>query len=307
MSPFTMSQVSQVSQVSTPDAIKILPGGWKLFAEENGVNKKEPMETFDWMSEDSFMYNDCRDALASVEGAKEWLKTYTATKGKPSFLDEMGMSIPLSRLHSGASASSMLWTYKFLLNNWDTFVYNTKKRCAVEKYRDLIPPRYVYNRLIYLCNEYKESHSSTTFNEIQHLWATYGGTEKTVEEIHAIITPLLEELVIFDEEKRKAQEESNHHSMMGCVEFHYEHPMRWFDTRDGSTLSPSHPSRIPARVMDEMESMYPGYKEHIRKVTIAIQSLRSHPIPYTYCSSPENSLFLKSFMDRYEVYPGKLN
>ena len=303
MSPFTMSEVSHVS---TPTN-KIIPGGWKLFAEEYGVNKKEPMETFDWMSEDNFMYNDCRDALASVEGAKEWLKTYTATKGKPSFLDEMGMSIPLSSLHSGASASCMLWSYKFLLNNWDTFVYNNKKRCAVEKYRDIIPPRYVYNQLIYLCDEYKESNSSTTFNEIQKLWATYSGTEKTVEEIHAIVTPLLEELVIFDEEKRKAQEESNHRSMMGCVEFHYEHPMRWFDTRDGSTLSPSHPSKIPARVMDEMESMYPGYKEHIRKVTTAIQTLRSYPIPYTYYSSPENSLFLKSFMDRYEIYAGKLS
>ena len=298
MSPRSMSLIETHSK-------RILPG-WKVYAEENGVNKKEPMETFDWMPGDASMFNDCRDALASVEGAKEWLKTFTATKGKASFLDGMGASIPLSSLHSGASASSMLWTYKFLLNNWDTFVYTTKKSSAVRKYRDLIPPTYVYRRLVYLCDEYKENHSNNTFNEIQTLWSTYSDTEKTVEEIHAIVTPLLEEIDMLDEEQRKVQEEEMHRSMMGCVEFHYEHPMRWFDTRDGSSLRPVHPSRIPPRAMDEMESMYPGYNEHIRRVTLAIQSLRSHPIPYTYCYSPENSLFLKLFMQRYEIYPGTL-
>ena len=74
--------------MSTPT--KIYAGGWAGFREESGATRKESPEDFSWMGEqvilgavttryfssksDRMYYEDCRDALERVEGAKNWLR-----------------------------------------------------------------------------------------------------------------------------------------------------------------------------------------------------------------------------------------
>jgi len=108
------------------------------YAEKHGLNQKEPVETFDWMI-DTIYVLDCKKALDQVEGSREWLKTYTYEELP--FADEMGQTViqKLHFRHSNEAAKSMLLAYKNVLNNWDTFVYETKKRAIVRSYRQETP------------------------------------------------------------------------------------------------------------------------------------------------------------------------
>lgn len=284
---------------------KFILGGWKRFAEENGVNKKEPMETFDWCSpEEKFYLSDCRDGLEKVEGAKEWLKTYTCPKKEDPFSTGLGEKIVLSDHHSGASFQSILWRYKYLLNNWDTFVYEQKKRVTVKAYKDLIPPSYVYRRLLANCTYYLKKNSTQMYDLIQGDWALYApevDAAKTVDEIQRTMTPLVQELDELDREDMAREAEREHTSLIGSLEFLYENPVRWFDSESGCYLSPGHPKRITARAMDEMEDAYPGYKHHIEMVTKAIDRLSSYPWEYR-----SDGAFTKTFMAEQGVVAGVL-
>lgn len=274
---------------------KFMLQGWKTFAEENGVNKKESMETFEWCSpEEKFYLSDCKDGLEKVEGAKEWLKTYICPKNEYPFSTGIGEQIVLSDKHSGASFHSIMWRYKYLLNNWDTFVYEQKKRVAVRAYKDSIPPSYIYRRLLANCEYYLKKNSTQMYDLVQGDWATYAreaDSPKTVDEIQRIMTPLVQELDELDREEVARDAERIHRELIGSLEFLYENPVRWFDSDSGSYLSPGHPKRITARAMDEMEEAYPGYKYHVEIVTNAIDRICSYPWEYR-----RDDAFMNRFM-----------
>ena len=274
---------------------KFIIGGWKTFAEENGVNQKEPMENFDWCSpKEKFYLSDCKDGLERVEGAKEWLKTYMRPKNEYPFSTGLGEQIVLSEKHSGASFDSILWRYKYLLNNWDTFVYEQKKSVALKAYKDLIPPSYVYRRLLANCAYYLKKNSTQMYDLVQGDWASYAPelhSAKTVDEIQRIMAPLVQELDELDGEERAHEAGRIHCELISSLEFLYENPVRWFDSDSGSYLSPGHPKRITARAMHEMEDAYPGYKHHIEMVTNAIDHLSAYPREYR-----SDDEFMKKFM-----------
>jgi hypothetical protein len=282
---------------------KFILEGWKSFAEENGVNKKEPMENFDWCSpEEKFYLSDCRDGLEKVEGAKEWLKTYTCAKKEQPFSTGLGEKIVLSGEHSGASFHSILWRYKYLLNNWDTFVYEQKKKVAVTAYKALIPPSYVYRRLLANCAYFLKKNSTQMYDIVQGDWTMYAPevhSAKTVDEIQRSMAPLVEELDELDREERVHEAERMHRQLISSLEFLYENPVRWFDTEIGCSLSPGHPAKITDRAMDEMENAYPGYKHHSEMVSKAIDRLSAYPWEYR-----NNRAFMKNFMAEQGVVAG---
>ena len=282
---------------------KFMLQGWKAFAEERGVNKKESPETFDWCeSYEKHYLSDCRAALEKVEGAKEWLKTYTCAKREHPFSTGLGAKIVLSGDHSGSSFCATLWAYKYLLNNWDTYVYEQKKSGAVEAYRAAIPPLYVYRRLLANCEIYQKKKTTQIYDLIMGDWSMYSpeaDAAKTVDEIQRVMTPLCEELEELSKEDAAREIERVHSSLISSLEFLYEHPMRWFDTPHGCSLSPGHPKTITSRAMDEMEKNFPGYKHHIEMVKNAIPHMNNYP--YTYRN---DWAFMEKFMGEQGVVAG---
>ena len=140
---------------------KIILGGWRKFAEDAGVNKKEPLENFDWMpSHDEYYYNDCHDALNKVDGAREWLKAYTWDEHdySESFYCDMATSIgsQMSGGHTNASFIAIMWSYKAALNDWDAWVYETKNRIALADYKEKQVSLYTLREILRWCyNWYK--------------------------------------------------------------------------------------------------------------------------------------------------------
>lgn len=283
---------------------KFILRGWKAFAEERGVNKKEIPETFEWCDPyNRHYFSDCRVALEKIEGAKEWLKTYTCDKNHFPFRTGLGAQIVLSGNHSGASFNRTLWKYKYLLNNWDTYVYEEKKGAALELYRDATPPIYVYRRLLANCEIYEKKKTPQMYDLIMGDWSMYspeGDAAKTVDEIKRVMIPLVEELEELWKEDGAREIERNHAILISSLEFLYEHPMRWFDSPSGCSISPGHPNTITSRAMDEMEKNFPGYKHHIEMVKNAILRMNS----YSDVQQRGDWAFMKKFMDEQGVVAG---
>jgi hypothetical protein len=274
-------------------AKKIYIGGWKQFREDCGATRKENMEDFSWMGvqtigscmklfssqpcpatfgDDSSRkyYEDCRDVLAGIEGAKEWLKNYVKPEEGDSFDDEIGKQIKLDSGHSGASYYCMLWSYKYLLNNWDDWVLKQKERDAMTHYRDMSLEPYVYVHLILDTQELLKGVAPSIYKTKEGVFeraAAIGLEEKTIQEIHDICLVIMkdnEEICAKEEAELK---ERKHQELIGALVFKYKHPIRWFDTAHGSTIIPTNPSYITERAYLEMETKYPGYRSHIQEIS----------------------------------------
>lgn len=271
---------------------KIYIGGWKQFREDCGATRKEDMEDFSWMGvqpigtcmnlfssepipatfgDDSSRryYEDCRDVLASIEGAKEWLKNYVKPEKGLSFDDEIGNQIKLDNGHSGSSYYSMLWSYKYLLNNWDDWVLKQKERDAMTHYRHMSLEPYVFVHLVLDTQELLKGVPPSIYKTKEAVLerATAIGLEgKSIQEIHDICLVIMkdnEEIRAKDEAELK---ERQHHELIDALVFKYKHPIRWFDTAHGSTIFPANPSYITERAYVEMEAKYPGYRSHIEAI-----------------------------------------
>ena len=252
--------------------IKRCFGGWKAFAEENGVNKKEEMENFDWLPSewDKFAYVDCRQALDGVEGSREWLKTYVRSKEEYSFSCEMSNSlVALMRTgHSGASFTGLMWSYKNLLNDWDTWVFLTKKHHYRREYKQRQIEQMTCFRLLQLFEDKKDQ-------ELKEQCAMHGLARDSTWELSDIIKTILDDNRVIGEEDAREDAERAHRELIGSLEFLYKTPCRWFDSRFGCSLRPGHPSNITARAMADMEDKYPGYRKHISQVLQGIQTFNA--------------------------------
>jgi len=285
--------------------LRIYIGGLEQFYQDSGANRSEPQESFEWMgtqpilnlndlwskdasgnplpatfgtNSDRNFYEDCRDALAKVEGACEYLKNYTTPPGARPFNDEIGNQIQLSDRHSGGSWSGILWSYQQLLNDWNGWVLTYKRNKATSIYLQVFP-RYMVTDLYHDIREfmnpdgtqnmhyYLATHENT--QRIINKAASYGLHNKTLVEIYAITKQVYEENLMMIQKEHNDWKEEEHQSLMRCLEFHFEHPVRWLDTPQGSHLNPISPKYITERAMTEMEQLHPGYRSHIEAVKSA--------------------------------------
>lgn len=302
--PFTMSDK------------KIYIGGWKQFREDCGATRKEAVEDFSWMGvqtvgscmnlwsseprpatfgDDSNRkyYEDCRDALAKIEGAKEWLKNYVKPEKGESFDDAIGKQIHLHSGHSGCSYYSILWSYKYLLNNWDDWVLKQKERHAMTHYLHMRVDPYKIVELVQDIDQILKGeplsdgvvrcklkgHSiallggqdpPSIYRSQEHILlraAAMGLEGKSIQEILDICLYIVKENREIHAKEEEEQNERQHHDLIGALVFKYEHPSRWFDTARGSTLFPTDPSYITERAYVEMEEKYPGYRFHIQEIS----------------------------------------
>ena len=273
---------------------KVYIGGWKQFREDCGATRKEAMEDFSWMGvqtigtcmkiwsseprpatfgDDSnrIYYEDCRDALARIEGAKEWLKNYVKPEKGDSFDDAIGNQIHLHSGHSGCSYYSILWSYKYLLNNWDDWVLKQKERDAMTHYRRMRVEPYAIAHLVGDAEKIlKGVPPSSVYNSQEHILRradAIGLEGKSIQEIHDICLQIMEENEEIRAKEEAEQNERQHQDLIGGLVFKYENPSRWFDTVRGSTLFPVDPSYITQRAYVEMEAKYPGYRSHIQDIS----------------------------------------
>lgn len=253
---------------------RIIVGGWKTFAEDAGVNKKEPVENFDWMpsEEDKMYYNDMRTALDKVEGSRDFVKNYVYVKDTLSFGGPIGNALAKASSvgHSGASASAILWSYQNALKDWDNFVFKTKEHESLREYKKQQAPFCQIENIwmdCVMCIYYSIWNPATAaeLEEKIKLDCAKLCLTGTVREIKLILEVIMNDL-------NTIQSNEQHNELLKSLEFLYEHPTRWFDTPDGCTLSPIIPkyiSDISERAMADMEAKFPGYKKHIENIFLA--------------------------------------
>jgi hypothetical protein len=269
--------------MSQPKQIYI--GGWTRFREECGATKKEPFEDFSWMGSpilgtDAVYapsvradYEDCRDALARVEGGKEYIKTYKQKEGF-NFQDPIGQHIKLHGGHSGSSWACMLWAYQMLLNDWDGWVLQTKERCAYKEYEKRQAQFSVIHWMVRM---------SQKAEVIQSLLEEHGLGGVTVEEGVAIVKHIYDEFTAKQLQDQKEREANELREIVSGLEFKYKHPIRWFDTHEGSSIGLRRVSQITEPVMAEMTRRHPDYPAHIEFIRDVMPQIRlpNRVGPYT--------------------------
>jgi len=280
---------------------KIYVGGWARFREESGVTKTEPVEDFSWMRGDAGYYEDCREALNRVEGAREYLKAYVAVADGERFVDfddPIGRQICLDSGHSGNSYARILWSYKALLNDWDGWVQAQKERMAFEKYTKLQVRSSVIVNLYTMAKALAEGTYPVDETKLLEIASTYG-LHGTSQEIYPILTHLYTEHMARMALQAEEEQRREHLTLIGGLKWKYKHPSRWFDTPWGSTISPSTPKSITEEAYEEMERLYPGYRLHIERVKTAltIYELPEGVSRYSYAGEA----FTNDFLSRYGI------
>jgi len=115
--------------MTTPQTILI--GGWQVFAESRGLNKKEEPDTFAWLTSDLYQpqdqicYEDLRQAVAEVDGAREWLLNGLRSGPEAQAMED-AIADNASPNHSGASFTCGLNQYRLSLQRWDSWVLEIK-------------------------------------------------------------------------------------------------------------------------------------------------------------------------------------
>lgn len=219
----------------------------------------EPFENFDWMTDDErYDYEMARKGLNTIPGSREWLKTYIATKGTPSFYEGLGSAIMSSfgPHHSGASCTYLGWMYKYALNNWDTFVQDVKRR----------QERHIYDNTQLTPNDvfsYKDNRDNE-FQMNAEMAALRKSFNITCDDtmMKAMLDALIEEHTADYIKEQNRLEKEYYESRIEILKHHYQFPHRWNDNPGGSSLFGSLLDISP-KMMAEMEAIYPGYTEHI--------------------------------------------
>jgi len=279
----------------------IYVGGWARFREESGVTKKEPMEEFSWMGSAASDYEDCRDALARVKGAREYIKTYVAAEEGINFNDPLGMQIELHSLHSGASATGMLWSYKNLLNHWDSWVLAQKERVAYQEYTK-IQAKEGDITMLYWSSEQLMGGNRGRFpvDEDEFLQrAQKFGLQGGVQDFYPILKHLYLENMARMALQAQEQKKQQHAMLIDGLKWKYKHPIRWFDTPYGSTIMPTTPQFITPEALEEMEGLYPGYRKHIDRVRIAMAEFQLPQGTTRYSRAGEE--FTKQFLTQAKI------
>jgi hypothetical protein len=266
---------------------RIIVGGWKAFAEEVGVNKKEPVENFDWIpsEEDKMYYNDMRIALDTVEGSRDFVKNYVYVKGTLSFGGPIGNALAKASSvgHSGASASAILWSYQNALKDWDTFVFKTKEHESLREYKKQQVPIWQVENLLMECNAcISDTHwhpaDAAELEEKIKLECAKLCFTGTIREIKIVLEEILNDLNTIQHNEDIKRANQQHNDLLESLEFLYEHPTRWFDTPDGCRLSPIHPNYISEISMADMEDKFPGYKKHIENILASMDSRKKQSL-----------------------------
>jgi hypothetical protein len=218
---------------------------------------KESKEDFSW-HEHCKEFENVRQALDKVEGSREWLKNF-----KGSFYDEEAEEL-ISHIdlsyHSGASLSTILRMYQFVLRDWDGWVLAQKMRVLQDQYNAKQVP-------------WGEVKSVLHWNGMAEFKAKYS-LEINDEELLSQLGQINTEYKAAYEAECQRYEDERNADRIRVLEHHYEHPWRWLDSANGSALA-GHPSSIEAKHLAEMEKRHPGYQEHLMVIIKQLREVKN--------------------------------
>jgi len=242
---------------------KILIGGWTAYSHAMSLDKKEEPEDFTWMSDgDKFFYTDMRAALDATPGSREFLRSLQPEDSHRGPISD-AIQDKMSPLHSGASSSALVGSYRAALRDWDAWVFSTKRSTIMRKYK---AEQVDFYSLIAFFNVLKFSVSSEEkYQEaLQTRSITFSDGEKPVavswengDALGIVATILAEqrEDKALEEAKQKKRDFLDR---IKYLEFNLKAPCRWFWSGE------SHPQySITPEEMAEMEKRHPGYRAHI--------------------------------------------
>lgn len=252
-------------------------GGWTAFSEARGMNKKEEPENFDWMKkDDAFWYTDLRAALDVTPGSREFLRCLKPEDpSRGPIIDAVQDKV--SGYHSGSSLSSLFSCYRAALNDWDSWVLDTKRRQILDDYRKL---QIDFNQLIIFYNNLVHSNLVVKDDEdfrraMEKCRVVFVDESDSPVELSwesgdplNIVQAILAEHRAFKTEEDGRQRKKRMKERIEYLEWNLEHPSRWFWSHD------QHPTySITAEELAEMERLHPGYRDHIARVCTHIGSL----------------------------------
>jgi hypothetical protein len=252
---------------------------WEVYKTTCPINVKELPENFDWIANEEIRtdFIKARDALDRIPGSRIFLKNYTYSEGSMPFFDRISSDIIASfgDHHSGSSAISLGWTYKFLLNNWDAFVENSKEGYARKDYdaiqileNDTWPYFNAKTRYSLLSNPYEPDSQNSLKGEvdyeIEQLRQKFSIPYDN-DKMSAMLDELIDEISRERAIKSQKKIEDKFKAEIRILKHHYKFPDRWNDTPSGSSLFGS-PRDITYEMICEMEKEYPDYREHIENI-----------------------------------------
>ena len=243
----------------------ILIGGWKAFSEARGLTKKEEPETFDWMSEENaFFYNDARTALDATPGAREFLRSLKPEESSCSPIVD-AVQDKMSSLHSGASMSCLIGSYRAALRDWDGWVLATKNRELLGEYKqkqiELTPLTVFHTHLTYWRPVTDEAGFKVAMENAKVI---FSDGKKPLEvswdggAALDIITTLLNELQVMRKEEETKWKAKRLRERVEYLEWNLKNPSRWFWPGEQDPRYNIRPDE-----MAEMERLHPGYRVHI--------------------------------------------
>jgi len=236
---------------------------WSKYQINSDLKKKEAPETFEWISDPEIRYDYylAKAALDSLPGSREYLKTYACDEPGESFCDPIGLPLleAFGSHHSGASVTLLAWTYKFLLNNWDDFVLNTKTGLARRIYdQKQITDEEISN---YISSLEGFSHKMSYLHDLQEQYKL----PYALETIKDMLDMVVEEREKDQLERLEKEKKRIFEGRLGVLKHHYNHPSRWKDCSNGSTLFGS-PFNVTEQMIQVMERTYADYRQHIRSI-----------------------------------------
>ena len=237
---------------------------WSEYKHEYNIYKKESPETFDWISDSGIRYDyeTAKAALDTMPGSREYLRSYTCDKSGEYFNDPIGLPLlgNFGSHHSGASVTLLAWNYKHLLNNWDTFVLNTKTDLA----RRIYDQTQITEDELCRYKDIPRDASSQIFSYLEDLQKHYTIPYGIVT-IKEILDALIEERSKERLERIAKEKEDLFKGRIGVLKHHYMFPMRWKDYSGGSSLFGS-PFSVTEEMIRAMEAIYPDYRQHIIRI-----------------------------------------
>jgi len=242
---------------------KILIGGWSAYSQTMSLDKKEAPEDFSWMSDDDkFFYTDMRAALDATPGSREFLRSLQPDDAHRGPISD-AIQDKMSPLHSGASSSALVGSYRAVLRDWDAWVFATKRNTIMRKYKaeqmDFYSLIAFYNTLksgISSEEKYQEALQtrSIIFSDGEKPVAVSWQSGDALAIVATILAEQREEKALEDAQQKKR----DFRDRIKCLEFNLKAPCRWFWSGE------SHPQySITPEEMAEMERRHPGYRAHI--------------------------------------------
>jgi hypothetical protein len=235
------------------------------------LDAKEPVENFSFMGEPN-EYETFRQCLDTIPGSRHYLKTYKLSDNRP-FRDDMGYAIlcGAGSHHSGASSTSLALEYKFLLNDWDSWVKAVKLSEAKHSYK---------KTQLELKDTWPFAHAETlemTKKAIQTLRTNFSlnlSDDEITERMLGLIAEFNGNI------ERLAYDKEHFEGRLAVLEHHYNYPERWDDHGVGSLVSSLFGSihSITEEMIVAMEKRIPYYRSHI-------DNLRNPHVPRCACGT----------------------